>query len=319
MNEHNRFEILCALAAVCQVGEADLRELKLHLADCADCQDRLSDFAQISAQALTLSGETYSKPRSPQEMTERFVKRARAQGIALGEHERRFLSGWSFVIGWKGSFAVALLLFAVIAGSISRSVHWRAPSVGTTTARLRSPGGQSAERRITGDRPARPRTKLGAAVRQAERLDRRASTFAQSATRLRSAQESGPLGPGAILHGIQYSAGHYQSQAPFDGRLFSSDPKSEQARLFQTSDRSRSACAVMSLNFPPHVFTFGSERRFQSDSSSDGSELVPNIDWRRVWLGHSEALRNSNDTSQSHGDELAPTWLFSHESKGEQR
>ena len=85
MSEHKTFEILCALAVVGQVSDADLRELKQHIVGCVDCQHRISDFAQISAQALPLWGDKYSKLRSPKAMNTRFVERARAEGISLQE------------------------------------------------------------------------------------------------------------------------------------------------------------------------------------------------------------------------------------------
>src|SRR5450631_3865315 len=144
MNDHRKFEILCALIVVGQASDADLRELKGHVEGCVDCQQRIAEFAQISAQALPLSAEKYCKPRSPKAMTARFVKAARAQGIPLRESARLLprerSSGLS---GWNGHLAAALLLVAIVAG-ISKSVHWRAPSTGTaTTAKLEFPNAQS--------------------------------------------------------------------------------------------------------------------------------------------------------------------------------
>lgn len=308
MNEHKRFEMLCALATVGQVSDADLRELKRHLEGCGDCQERLSEFAQITAQALALSGEGYSRPRSPKAMTERFVERARAQGIAMRVQERWLLNNWSLGIGWKVTAAAALLLFAVIAGSISRSFHWRASAVDTATAKVESPGEPSIERRVSEDHFERARTNRSSTLRQAEKLRSRISRAARVATRTNSAPET-------IFRGIESPARHYHGQILFQGlQLFSSDLTNAQAKIFPTSDRATTAFAVMSLNFPPHIVSFGSERRFQKDWLSDGSELVPNIDWYQVWRAHTEGLRNSNDGSQSRRRTLAPVWPFSRES-----
>ena len=41
MNEHKKFEILCALAVVEQVSDADLRELTQHIEGCVDSQSRI--------------------------------------------------------------------------------------------------------------------------------------------------------------------------------------------------------------------------------------------------------------------------------------
>src|ERR1700736_2117494 len=115
MNEHKKFQILCALVVVGQASDADLRELKRHIEGCVDCQNRISDFAQISAQALPLSGEKYRKPGSPKRMTSRFIERARAEGIPLRESEETVPNYLSFgSLSWKGNLAAALVLIAII-------------------------------------------------------------------------------------------------------------------------------------------------------------------------------------------------------------
>src|SRR5260370_7445051 len=84
MSQHEKFEVMCAMAVIGQSDDGELGELDQHLETCADCRRRLSDFAQISAQALPLyKKEDYRYSRSPRQMTARFVIRARGEGIPL--------------------------------------------------------------------------------------------------------------------------------------------------------------------------------------------------------------------------------------------
>lgn len=119
MSEHTQFEILCALAVVDQLGDADLRELKKHLELCVDCQTRISDFAQISSQALPLSGQRSTDVRFPKSMTARFVDRARAQGIPLSQ-TRKMMPNNPLSGVWMGRLATALLIITIMAGSITK-------------------------------------------------------------------------------------------------------------------------------------------------------------------------------------------------------
>ena len=83
MIEHQSYDILCALAASGRASADDLKQLSDHMAQCADCREQLSDFVQISAQALPFHGDTYERPGVPSGMTKRFRERARAEGLAL--------------------------------------------------------------------------------------------------------------------------------------------------------------------------------------------------------------------------------------------
>jgi hypothetical protein len=132
MDDHGKFQLLCALAVTGQIGEADLRDLWLHLEGCGDCQDRIADFAQISAQALPLAGEKYRKPRSPKAMTARFMERARSEGIRLQEPKRLMPAALSFgALGWKSNVGAALLLIAIIAGIVN-STHTQSQFAGSS-------------------------------------------------------------------------------------------------------------------------------------------------------------------------------------------
>lgn len=120
MIEHESYEILCALAASGRASADDLKQLSDHVAQCADCREQLSDFVQISAQALPFHGDTYERPRVPSSMTKRFRERARAEGIALEGSSQSVLSHRAAVrLAW-GAAAASLVLVGVFA---FRNVH----------------------------------------------------------------------------------------------------------------------------------------------------------------------------------------------------
>jgi hypothetical protein len=337
MNDHKKFEILCALIVVGQASDADLRELTGHVEGCVDCQQRIAEFAQISAQALSLSAEKYCKPRSPRKMTARFVETARAQGIPLRESARLLprerSSGWS---GWNGHLAAALLLVAIVAAGISKSVHWRAPSTAiATTSKLEFPNAQSEPTRITQNRSTQQHTKWVRAPRRMRMSNAGSVESALTPTLPGAKEENGSLD----------SANRYQNQMPFNGQFLPTETKSEHSRLFRASDKAsgqpwfdapsllpsteleadvgtaprerRATLALMSLNFPPPVFSFGSDRGIQRDSPRSRPESIVNIDWSQVWLVSTESLRNSNQPSRSRPGASAPLWPFSQESKGQ--
>jgi hypothetical protein len=354
MKEHKKFEILCALAVVGQVTDADLRELTQHIEGCVDCQTRISDFAQISAQALPLSGEKYSRPQSPRKMTARFVEQARAEGIPLRDSEQIVPSHLSLAsLSWRGNLAAALLLIAIIAGGISKAVHSRAQSADTAnSAKLELPTHRSIQTEIPQTRSTARDMKLLPVPRQMKISNARYLKSAHTPRQPNS--ESGTLSPGQVIPGIQYSATHYQGKPVFDRQLFSSDVNSEHPGFFQAYDRgsdrpwlvapsimpfternqlmngadhvgadareSAATFAILSLNLPPRILGFGSNRPLVKYLPRVQSELHLNIDWYQLWLTmRTDSLQNSNDFSQYHPSVITPAWPFSIGPKGEQQ
>ena len=344
MNEHKKFEILCALVVVGQASDADLCELKRHLEACVDCQNRISGFAQISAQVLPLAGERHCKRRSPASMTARFVERARAEGVPLRDSTQLLPSHLSFrPLSWKRSVAVALLLIAMIAGGISRAVHSRARSADTTTvAKLELPSEKPSQIHVTQNRSTQQPTKLLPVPRKTT----------MSKARFAGLKQDGSSGPEPFLHDI-HSHNRSPREAAFDRQVSSANAESQYPRLVQAYDRSSSrpwlvapslmpftgrnsltstvaylgpypkeptaAFATASLNFPLRVFSFGPDRTQLSDSPLTHSESTPNIDWYQVWLLRTKSLPNSNYPPQSYPRVLAPAWPFSQDSTWDQQ
>jgi hypothetical protein len=343
MNDHKKFEILCALISVGQASDADLRELAGHAEGCVGCQRRLAEFAQVGAQAMPLSAEKYSRPRSPRAMTVRFVETARAQGIPLHEPTRllpdRMLFGLS---GWNGHLAAALLLVSIVAVGVSRSAHSRSPSSDTAaTAKQELSGVLSESGRTVANLSTQLHTKR---VRAPRRMKMPRAVSVESVLTLRQ------LGAEQTSRSLN-TANRYQSLASFNGQPVPTEAaNNEYLRLSQSSDSGymqpwfdtpplmpsagveaegdcgrtdprerRAPLALMSLNFPPRVFTFRSDRGIQSDSGRSRSVLVPNIDWHQVWLVRADPLRNSNDPTRFRRPGVfAPESPFLEESSGKQ-
>jgi len=83
LHNHGHYEDLCALVATGQASRDELTDLKVHLAECPSCRSITSDFAQISAQALSGIVAKRVSHRVPEGMLGRFVARARSEGIAI--------------------------------------------------------------------------------------------------------------------------------------------------------------------------------------------------------------------------------------------
>lgn len=83
MNTHEQYEELCALAASGQASPDELTDLRSHLEDCPDCRSAAYDFTQVSAQGLSQLAAKRLHCQIPSGMTQRFMARARSEGIEL--------------------------------------------------------------------------------------------------------------------------------------------------------------------------------------------------------------------------------------------
>src|SRR5581483_9898845 len=83
LDPHQRYEELCALAGAGQVTPTEAIELNEHLRGCSECREAVRDFAflcvQVLPAALKYQGEL------PAGMTERFIARARSEGIRISD------------------------------------------------------------------------------------------------------------------------------------------------------------------------------------------------------------------------------------------
>ena len=83
MNTHEQYEELSALAASGQASPDELADLRSHLEGCPRCRSAAYDFTQISAQGLSQLAAKRLRCEIPSGMTQRFVARARSEGIEI--------------------------------------------------------------------------------------------------------------------------------------------------------------------------------------------------------------------------------------------
>ena len=116
LNSHEHYEELCALAASGQASQPDLADLKAHFETCPSCRGLADDFTQLSAQGLSMLAAKRSQCQIPSGMTERFVARARSEGIeisrgtAAGPTKHNRIS----VISAVGAIAAVVLIVGIL-------------------------------------------------------------------------------------------------------------------------------------------------------------------------------------------------------------
>ena len=115
LNSHEHYEELCALAACGQASQPDLADLKAHLENCPNCRGLADDFIQLSAQGLSVLATKRSQCEIPSGMTQRFVARARSEGIEMsrgtaGPAKHKRIS----VLAAMGAVAAVVLIVGIL-------------------------------------------------------------------------------------------------------------------------------------------------------------------------------------------------------------
>ena len=314
MNEHKQFEILCALAVVGQVSDPDLRELKQHLEACSDCQIRISDFAQISAQVLPLCGKRYDGLRTPRGMTARFLERACAVGIPVQAPGRIIPRGdLTFGLGWKEGLAAAVLVIAMIVGGISKSDRSKTQPVGTAAVKVGLRNYRSVSEEVSQD-PAITQHLHILAVRRrprianpqfgktghAARLANSSGNDALWSPGIRSDDENKPDGQifsnSARPELTTHDSSSIKPWLVLPWRVVSSEPSSlDRARSAGIDLRRRAMFTTVSLNSPFHLFPV-SDRPAVGGLAWTQLDWHPRIDWGQIQR-YTE-ISNSSDLPQ---------------------
>ena len=157
MNTHEQYEELCALAASGQASADELDDLRSHLEGCPTCRSAAYDFTQISAQGLSQVAAKRLRCEIPSGMTQRFVARARSEGIAISRENvapiakpRRF---GVFATVCAVTTVIMLATFLVIARQKSLPIavspqHNTPPPVGTPSGDASLQKGQNQDAEI---------------------------------------------------------------------------------------------------------------------------------------------------------------------------
>jgi len=116
LNSHEHYEELCALAASGQALQPDLADLKAHLESCPSCRGLADDFTEVSAQGLSMLAARRSQCQIPSGMTQRFVARARSEGIEMsrGAAARVIKRNRTVLVVAMGAVAAVVLIAGIL-------------------------------------------------------------------------------------------------------------------------------------------------------------------------------------------------------------
>ena len=107
----------CArLAASGQASQPDLADLKAHLESCPSCRGLADDFTQLSAQSLSMLAAKRSQCQIPSGMTQRFIARARSEGIEMsrGTAARVMKPNRTVLVAAMGAVAAVVLIVGLL-------------------------------------------------------------------------------------------------------------------------------------------------------------------------------------------------------------
>jgi TolA-binding protein len=128
LNTHDQYEELCVLAASGHASEAELEDLRAHLDGCPNCRCAAYDFAQLSAQGLAQVAAKRLHCDVPSGMTQRFVARARSEGIEMRRGHVAPVVRPKRITEWMALGAMAAL--ALVAGLLVIGKHWSPVAAG---------------------------------------------------------------------------------------------------------------------------------------------------------------------------------------------
>ena len=116
LNSHEHYEELCALAVTGQASQPDLADLKAHLESCPSCRSLADDFTQVGAQGLSMLAARRSQCQIPSGMTQRFVARARSEGIEMSRETPAgtIKRNWAVPLAAIGAVAAAVLIAGIL-------------------------------------------------------------------------------------------------------------------------------------------------------------------------------------------------------------
>jgi hypothetical protein len=159
LDPHQRYVELCALAAAGQLNGAEVAELNQHLAVCPECRESVRDFAYLCVQVLPacLAGADVGLPAG---MTERFIARARSEGIQISDRAKGAIVPKSKESPprnvWKTAFWAAVAASLFIGGILAWMVKQtrEASSASVVAKRIQpSVGPGSPEKSSSGPEP----------------------------------------------------------------------------------------------------------------------------------------------------------------------
>jgi hypothetical protein len=119
MSDHSQYEELAALAAAGYLGDEELRDFRSHAEDCAQCRDAVAHFGELVHFGLPLvqgrlrRGISMISNRPIPGATERFLKRASAEGIQFSPDVQKPKSSRGFHLSFAAAAGVLAALLVV--------------------------------------------------------------------------------------------------------------------------------------------------------------------------------------------------------------
>jgi anti-sigma factor RsiW len=219
LNTHEQYEELCALAASGQASETELEDLRSHLDSCPSCRSAAYDFRQVSAQALSQLAAKRLDCQIPTGMTQRFVARARSEGIAITRESVPTLTAPNLRPLFASICALAAVILIVALLIISK--HRSSPVVGThaqaPTSQVTVPSANAVPKRSTAE-DARLQQQLASAQADLKSME---ATIQEQRTELQSANKD------------RESLNSRFAQAEQENSLFQSEKAQDEARIAQ--------------------------------------------------------------------------------------
>jgi len=121
LHQHAYYEELCGLAATGQIPENEASGFSAHLGECSACRALVQDFAQLGSLLAARQAEKKATNDVPHGMTERFIARARTEGISLSKNAA-LQKRWNFPI-WKAPAVVGLAASLLMFGFFAVRTH----------------------------------------------------------------------------------------------------------------------------------------------------------------------------------------------------
>ena len=161
MQEHSRYQELCAAASAGQISAEDFAELRTHLATCSACHELRAEFLEINSawltQAPTLESEAYNPPINLRrniliqldKAGARFSPAVREEILSKQERSRGF--GFDSLRWATAAWAVGLI---VVAGAIGFGVGSIRHGSATTERTANAPVIPATQAGVVADKPA---------------------------------------------------------------------------------------------------------------------------------------------------------------------
>src|SRR5271155_4514925 len=112
MSDHSQYEELAALAAGGYLGEEELRDFRTHAETCARCRNAMSEFGELVHFGLPVVQGRLRKSisritsRPNPGATQRFIRRAAAQGIQFSPDVQKPRSAHGFQLSFAAAAGV---------------------------------------------------------------------------------------------------------------------------------------------------------------------------------------------------------------------